>query len=72
MEDFSGGPAVKNALSIVGDVDLIPGQGTKILPPLEQLSLHTTTREPCATTREPSQRNKRSLCDATRTHYSQN
>ena len=39
MEDFSGGPVVKNPLSIFGDVDLIPDLGIKILPPVEQLSL---------------------------------
>ena len=43
--DFPGGPLVKNLPSNAGDMDSIPGQGTKIPHAAGQLSLHTTTIE---------------------------
>ena len=45
IQDFPGGPVVKNPPSKAGDVGLIPGQGTNILHAAGQLS-------PCATTTE--------------------
>ena len=45
LRDFPGGPVVKNLPSNVGDVGLIPGQGTKIPHAAGQLSLRTTTTE---------------------------
>ena len=43
---------VKNSSSNAEDMDSIPGQGTKIPHDAGQPSPHTTTRSPCATTRE--------------------
>ena len=43
--DFPGGPMVKNLPCNAGDVGSMPGWGTKILHPLDQLSLHTTISE---------------------------
>ena len=42
---FPGGPVVKNPPCNVGDVGLIPGQGTKIPHAVGQLSPHAATRE---------------------------
>ena len=51
MEDFPGGPVIKNPPSIAGVVDSIPGQ----IPHAEgQLSLHATTGEACALQWRPS------------------
>ena len=43
IQDFPGGPGVKNLLSNAGDAGLIPGWGTKI-PHMGQLSLHATVK----------------------------
>ena len=43
---FPGGPAVKIPLCNAGDVGTIPGQGTRILHAVGQLSPHATTAEP--------------------------
>ena len=45
MEDFPGGPAVKDPPYNAGDVGSIPGQGTKIPNATGQLSPHVTTTE---------------------------
>ena len=39
MEDFPGGPMVKNPPSNAGDVGSTPSQGTKISHAVRQLSL---------------------------------
>ena len=44
--DFPGGPVVKNPSASAGDTGSIPGQGTKIPPAIDQLSLHTTRETP--------------------------
>ena len=44
-EDFPGGPVVKNLPSNIGDMGSIPGQGTKSLCPLGQLSPWAAARE---------------------------
>ena len=57
---------VKNLLSNAGEVDLIPGQGTKISHAEEQLklvyinyrSLHSTTKEPACCNSVAAQPNK--------------
>ena len=65
LRDFPGGPMV-NLPSNAGNMDAIPGQGTKIPYAVGQLSLHATTREaqgPCLqslSTLEPLLHNKRS------------
>ena len=46
--DFPGGPVVKNLPSNAKDVGSIPGQGTKILHALGQLSLGAATTEPAS------------------------
>ena len=46
-KDFPGGPVVKNLLSNAGETSLIPGQRTKILHAVGQLS-------PCVITAEPT------------------
>ena len=43
--DFPGGPVVKNPPCNAGDVGSIPGQGTKILHAVGQLSPHARTTE---------------------------
>ena len=43
--DFPGGPVAKNISCNAGDANLIPGQETKILRAVEQLSLLATTEE---------------------------
>ena len=43
--DFPGGPVAKNISCNAGDANLIPGQETKILHAVEQLSLLATTEE---------------------------
>ena len=43
IQEFPGGPGVKNLLPSAGDTGLIPGWGTKI-PHMGQLSLHTTVK----------------------------
>jgi len=43
VQDFPGGPVVKNLLSNAGDAGLIPGWGTKI-PHMGQFSLHATVK----------------------------
>ena len=45
--DFPGGPVVKNPPSTVGNVCLIPRQGTKISHAARQPSSLTTVREAC-------------------------
>ena len=45
-QDFPGGPVVKNLPHNAGDVDSIPGQGTKISHGCRQVSLHATNTEP--------------------------
>ena len=45
MRDFPGAPVVKNPPCIAGEIGLIPGHGTKISHPTEQLSPPVTTRE---------------------------
>ena len=53
---FPGGPVVKNPPCNVGDVGLIPGQGTKIPHAVGQLSLCATTAEPaCSRAHAPQQ-----------------
>ena len=42
--DFPGGPVVKNPPCNAKNVGLIPGQGTKILHAMEQLSSRATTK----------------------------
>ena len=46
LNDFPGGPVVKNLLSNAGDVGLIPGWRTNILHAMEQLNPGSTTAEP--------------------------
>ena len=46
--DFPGGPVVKNRPSNTGDVDSIPGSGTKIPHVTGQLSLHAITKTQCS------------------------
>ena len=48
LGDFPGGPEVKNLLCNAGDTGSIPGQGTKILYAIGQLSPHTTTEISCS------------------------
>ena len=48
QKDFPGGPMVKNLPSNVGDMGLIPGQGTKIPHALGQLSLCTARKTQCS------------------------
>ena len=43
--DFSGGPVAKNIFCNARDANVIPGQETKILHAVEQLSLLATTKE---------------------------
>ena len=57
--DFLGGPVVKNLPCNSGDLNLIPGQGTKIPRAEEQLSPHVISTEH-ATTRESKCCNGRS------------
>ena len=45
FRDFPGGPVVKNLPSSAGDVDSIPGQGTKIPHATGQLSPRATSTE---------------------------
>ena len=53
MEDFLGGPEVKNLPCNAGDMCLIPSQETKIPPAVEQLSPCALTLEsPCATSKD--------------------
>jgi len=47
LQDFPGGPVVKNPPTNAGDTGSIPGQGTKIPHAVEQLILCTTTTEAC-------------------------
>ena len=53
QRNFSGGPVVKNPPSNAGDLGSIPGQGTKILHAMGQLSPHTTTIEPTHLNKRP-------------------
>ena len=46
MEDFLGGPVVKNPFCNAGDTGSIPGQRTKILHGMGQQSLRAATTEP--------------------------
>ena len=46
MQDFPGGPLVKNPPYHAGDMGLIPGLGTKIPHATGQLSPWATTTEP--------------------------
>ena len=43
--DFPGGPVVKNLPCSAGDIGSIPAWETRIPHAVEQLSLHTATRE---------------------------
>ena len=43
--DFPGGPVAKNIFCNARDANVIPGQETKILHAVEQLSLLATTKE---------------------------
>ena len=45
IRDFPGGPVVKNLSCNAGDLDSIPGQGTKVPHDLEQRSPLPTTTE---------------------------
>ena len=45
IQDFPGGPVVKNPSSNGGDVGLVPGQGTKIPHASGQLSPRYATTE---------------------------
>ena len=57
VRDFPCGPVVKNLPCSVGDVSLIPGQGTKIPHDAEQLISCATTRESAPqrkTSRDPT------------------
>ena len=49
VRDFSGGPVVKNPSCNAEDTSVIPGWGTMIPHATEQLSSHTATTEPPAT-----------------------
>ena len=57
--DFLDGPVIKNLLSNVGDVSLIPGPGTKIPQAAGQLSPHIAIAEPVHHNYEAHTRNKR-------------
>ena len=46
LKDLPGSPVIKNLPSNAGGMVLIPGWGTKIPHPLEQLNPSTTSREP--------------------------
>ena len=48
--DFPGDPVVGNLPSSTGDVNLIPGQETRIPPAVGRPSLRTATREPVTKT----------------------
>ena len=48
MEDFPGGPVVKNLHANAGAAALIPGQGTKIPGAVGQLSPCVTTKTQCS------------------------
>ena len=43
--DFPGGPGLRFHAASGGGAGSIPGQGTKIPHAVEELNLHTTTRE---------------------------
>ena len=53
-KDFPGGPVVKNLPYNARDAGSKPGQGTKIPHAAGQLSLHATTTDLHASTREPA------------------
>ena len=58
MQDFSGGPEVKNPPCNAGDASSIPGRGTKIPRAMKQLGPHAAATEAacsaaCVTAREP-------------------
>ena len=46
LQDFPGGPVVKNLSSNAGDAGSTPGRGTKIPHVMGQLSPHATAAEP--------------------------
>ena len=46
LGEFLDGPVVKNVPCSAGDIDLIPGRGTKIPLATKQLSLRAATTEP--------------------------
>ena len=58
--DLLDGPVIRNLLSNVGDVSLIPGRGTKIPHAAGQLSPHIATAEPVHHNYEAHTCNKRS------------
>ena len=64
LGDFPGGPVVKNLPCNAGNTNSIPGQGTKISHPGEQLS-------PRITTKESDRCNERSRMTQQRTHVPQ-
>ena len=45
LQDFVGGPVVKNLPTNVGDARWIPGRGPKIPTAMERLSLHVAASE---------------------------
>ena len=52
--DFPGGPVVKNSPLNARDAGSVPGWGTKTPHALEQLNPRATTRESCATVKDPT------------------
>ena len=64
LGDFPGGPVVKNLPCNARNTNSIPGQGTKISHPGEQLS-------PCLTTKESDHCNERSRMTQQRSHVPQ-
>ena len=63
IRDFPDGLMIKNPPCRSGDMGSIPGQGTKIPHASEQLSPHTTTREPAHSRACAPQQEKPSSCN---------
>ena len=61
-----GGPVVKNSPASIVDTGPIPGQGTKILHAIEQLSPQSTTGESCAAMKDATRQNKDPACHSLR------
>ena len=59
IEDFPGGPVVKNPPSNAGDVGSISGRGTKIPHAAGQLSPRGATTEPTRHNEHPTQPKKK-------------
>ena len=53
FRDFLGGTVVKNSPCNAGDMDLIPGQGTRIPWDMGQLSLSTAATVPTCCSKVP-------------------